>query len=178
MPMPNLISMSVDVLLKLRDDIGEILTRRAAQLRDELSKVGATGRRGELKGRKVPIKYRDRTGNTWAGRGAQPVWLREKLKAGAKLQDLLIIKRPPPRNVAEPNAKPLTIGFLFRNRRYLRSASLGIGGFTSISGLLALIGVASSSAIRFQPPFQDFSKNRAWEPDERLALANHPSRDY
>ena len=62
---------------------------------------------------------------------------------------MLFIKRPPPRNVAEPNAKPLTIGFLFRNRRYLRSVSLGIGGFTSISGLLALIGVASSSAIRF-----------------------------
>ena len=149
MPMPNLSSMSVDALLKLRDDIGEVLTRRAAQLRDELSKLGGTDRRSGLKGRKVPIKYRDRTGNTWAGRGAQPVWLREKLKAGAKLQDLLFIKRPPPRNVAEPNAKPLTIGFLFRNRRYLRSASLGIGGFTSISGLLALIGVASSSAIRF-----------------------------
>ena len=28
-----------------------------------------------MKGRKVPIKYRDKEGNTWAGRGAQPVWL-------------------------------------------------------------------------------------------------------
>ena len=40
MPMPNLSSMSVDALLKLRDDIEEALTRRAAQLRDELSKLG------------------------------------------------------------------------------------------------------------------------------------------
>jgi hypothetical protein len=69
MPMPNLSSMSVDALLKLRDDIGEVLTRRAAQLRDELSKLGGTDRRSGPKGRKVPIKYRDRTGNTWAGRG-------------------------------------------------------------------------------------------------------------
>src|SRR6516164_1449049 len=92
MPMPNLSSMSVDALLKLRDDIGEVLTRRAAQLRDELSKLGGTDQRSGLKGRKVPIKYRDRTGNTWAGRGAQPVWLREKLKAGAKLQDFAVHK--------------------------------------------------------------------------------------
>jgi len=35
----------------------------------------------------VPVKYRDKEGNTGAGRGAQPVWLREKLKAGAELED-------------------------------------------------------------------------------------------
>jgi hypothetical protein len=40
----------------------------------------------------VPVKYRDKEGNTWAGRGAQPVWLREKLKAGAKLEDFAIQK--------------------------------------------------------------------------------------
>ena len=97
MPKPNLSSMSVDALLKLRDDIGEVLTRRAAQLRDELSKLGGTDRRSGLKGRKVPIKYRDRSGNTWAGRGAQPVWLREKLKAGAKLQDFAVHKTASPK---------------------------------------------------------------------------------
>src|SRR5262249_17016819 len=36
----------------------------------------------------------DRSGNTWAGRGAQPVWLREKLKAGAKLEDFAVHKTP------------------------------------------------------------------------------------
>jgi hypothetical protein len=40
----------------------------------------------------VPVKYRDKQGNTWAGRGAQPVWLREKLKAGAKLEDFAVQK--------------------------------------------------------------------------------------
>jgi DNA-binding protein H-NS len=96
MPMSNPSSMSVDALLKLRDDIGEVLTRRAVQLRDELSKLGhQIGFKGKirgssLKGRKAPVKYRDKSGNTWAGRGAQPVWLREKLKAGAKLGDFAI----------------------------------------------------------------------------------------
>jgi len=100
MPKPNLSSASVDALLKLRDEIEGVLTRRAAQLRDELSKLGhQIGSKGKvrgssLKGWKVPVKFRDRSGNTWAGRGAQPVWLREKLKAGAKLEDFAVHKSP------------------------------------------------------------------------------------
>jgi DNA-binding protein H-NS len=89
----NLGSMSVEALLKLRDDVGKVLSQKATQLEEQLSKLAAevaSGRRGRgsaMKGRKVPVKYRDKEGNTWAGRGAQPVWLREKLKAGAKLED-------------------------------------------------------------------------------------------
>ena len=100
MPKPNLNSASVDVLLKLRDEIEEVLTHRAALLREELSKlgrqIGSKGKVGgsSLKGRKVAVKYRDRSGNTWAGRGAQPRWLREKLKAGAKLEDFAVHKTP------------------------------------------------------------------------------------
>ena len=92
----NLASMSVEALLKLRDHIGEALGRRAAQLKDQLSMLdGAAGyrKRGprkSLRGRKVAVKYRDKSGNTWAGRGAQPVWLREQLKAGAKLEDFAV----------------------------------------------------------------------------------------
>jgi DNA-binding protein H-NS len=97
MPKPSLASLSVDALLKLRDDIEQVLTQRAAQLRDELSKLsGAKEKVGgsRLRGRKIPIKYRDRSGNTWAGRGAQPRWLREKLKAaGAKLEDFAVVKK-------------------------------------------------------------------------------------
>jgi len=87
--------MSINALLKLRDDIEQVLTQRAAQLRDELSKLsGAKGKVGgsRLRGRKIPIKYRDRSGNTWAGRGAQPRWLREKLQGGAKLADFAVNK--------------------------------------------------------------------------------------
>ena len=35
-------------------------------------------------------KYRDSEGNTWTGRGFKPVWLRNRLAAGAKLEDFLI----------------------------------------------------------------------------------------
>jgi DNA-binding protein H-NS len=91
----NLGSLSVEALLKLRDDIGKVLSQKAVQLEAQLSKLGGEvggRRRSGLKGRKVPIKYRDKAGNTWAGRGAQPVWLREKLKAGAKLEDFAVQK--------------------------------------------------------------------------------------
>jgi DNA-binding protein H-NS len=92
--------MSVEALLKLRDDIGNVLSRRAEELKNQLSKLGETaphmrGARGSsMKGRKVAVKYRDNSGNTWAGRGAQPVWLREKLKAGAKLEDFAVAEQP------------------------------------------------------------------------------------
>jgi DNA-binding protein H-NS len=98
MPKPNLSSASIDTLLRLRDEIADVLAHRAALLREELSKLGhQIGSKGKvrgssLKGRKVPVKFRDRSGNTWAGRGAQPTWLREKLKAGAKLEDFTVHK--------------------------------------------------------------------------------------
>ena len=94
----NLASMSVDALLKLREDIGNVLSRKADQLKDQLSRlgheIGSRKRigRSSLNGRKVAIKYRDKSGNTWAGRGAQPIWLREKLKAGAKHEDFAVQK--------------------------------------------------------------------------------------
>src|SRR5215813_11619431 len=104
-------SMSVEALLKLRDDIGKVLSQKAVQLEEQLSKLGGEvggGRRGRgstMKGRKVPIKYRDKQGNTWAGRGAQPVWLREKLKAGAKLEDFAVHKTAASRKAAPRKAK-------------------------------------------------------------------------
>jgi len=98
MPMPNLSSVSIDGLLKLRDEVEKALSRRAKELQDQLSRLGRApafrGGGSSLKGRKAPVKYRDRSGNTWAGRGAQPVWLREKLKAGAKLENFAVHKTP------------------------------------------------------------------------------------
>src|SRR2546422_3313573 len=107
----NLGSMSVDSLLTLRDDVEKALRGRAKELQDQLSRLGRdlvskTRVRGSsLKGRKVPIKYRDRSGNTWAGRGAQPVWLREKLKAGAKLEDFAVQKTAASRKVSARKSK-------------------------------------------------------------------------
>jgi DNA-binding protein H-NS len=94
----NLANMSVDALLKLRTDVGTALSRRAKELESELSRLGGEigsrrkTPRSSLKGRKAAVKYRDKSGNTWAGRGAQPIWLRDKLKAGAKLDDFAVNK--------------------------------------------------------------------------------------
>jgi DNA-binding protein H-NS len=108
MPRVNPASMSVDALLKLRQDIENVLSRRARELKDQLSRLGnevgfkRKDRQSALRGRKVAVKYRDRTGNTWAGRGAHPIWLREKLKAGAKLEDFAVQKTVASRK-ASPN---------------------------------------------------------------------------
>jgi DNA-binding protein H-NS len=97
----NLSSMTVDALLKLRDEVGSVLSRRADDLKTELKAIGAdyadVGRiavfgKKSLRGRKVPIKYRDKAGNTWAGRGAQPLWMTEAIKKGAKRDDFLVSK--------------------------------------------------------------------------------------
>jgi DNA-binding protein H-NS len=103
--------MSVEQLLELRDDLGRVLSQKAVQLEKQLSMLGAevsTGRRGRrsaMKGRKVAVKYRDKDGNTWAGRGAQPVWLREKLKGGANLEDFAVEKRAAARKASPRKAK-------------------------------------------------------------------------
>ena len=108
---PSLTSMSVDALLKLREDVGKVLSQKAAQLEEQLSSLGAelgSGQRGRpsgMKGRRVPVKYRDKEGNTWAGRGAQPVWLREKLKAGAKLEDFAVQKTAASRKASSRKTK-------------------------------------------------------------------------
>jgi hypothetical protein len=66
----NVASMSIDALLKLREDIENVLTRRARDLKDQLARlgheIGFKARESSLKGRSVPVKYRDKSGNTWA----------------------------------------------------------------------------------------------------------------
>jgi DNA-binding protein H-NS len=96
----NLASMSVDALLKLKEDVGDMLSRKTSELRKQLQRLegrawaAATGKAPRKphprKGKKVPAKYRDTNGNSWAGRGAQPVWLRDALKGGAKLEDFAV----------------------------------------------------------------------------------------
>jgi DNA-binding protein H-NS len=95
MPKPNLSAMSVNELMKLRQDINKILDRKAHELRSQLSMLGrpAIQRGSRLKGRKVPPKYRSPSGETWAGRGARPRWLVEAMKKGKKVENFLIAKQ-------------------------------------------------------------------------------------
>jgi DNA-binding protein H-NS len=93
----NLGAMSVEQLLQLRDDVGKELNRKSTELRNQLARLGgeiasSRGRGGSLKGKKVPPKYRDSAGNTWAGRGAKPRWLVAAIKEGKKLEDFAVEK--------------------------------------------------------------------------------------
>lgn len=49
-------------------------------------------------------KYRDpeKPENTWAGRGKQPGWLKEKIEAGASLDDFLVDKPTAPTSPDDP----------------------------------------------------------------------------
>ena len=98
MPRIGLASMSVEALLKLRDDVGRVLGQKAGELQKQLAALGEdvdglrrrTGRGSAMKSRKVPAKYRGPAGETWAGRGAMPRWMAAEVKAGKKKEDFLI----------------------------------------------------------------------------------------
>src|SRR3984893_16023348 len=91
--MPSLKGMNVEALLSLRDQVDERLLELRTELEKELAALGTDpAKRKSLKGRKVPPKYRSRSGETWAGRGARPRWLVAAIKGGKKLADFLIAK--------------------------------------------------------------------------------------
>ena len=95
MPKVNLSGMSVEALMDLQKRVDKTLHQRRAELQKQLAALGVTRVRGggsALKGRKVPPKYRSRSGETWAGRGAKPRWLVAAIKRGKKLDDFLIDK--------------------------------------------------------------------------------------
>lgn len=56
----------------------------------ERRKGAAAGRSKSRKGLKVPIKYRDASGNSWSGRGSKPRWLVAALSEGHKLDSFLV----------------------------------------------------------------------------------------
>jgi DNA-binding protein H-NS len=94
--MPSLKGMNVAALLSLRDQVDKRLLELRAELEKQLGAImpkGALRMSSSLKGRKVPPKYRSRSGETWAGRGAKPRWMVEAMKKGKKIDDFLI-KRP------------------------------------------------------------------------------------
>jgi DNA-binding protein H-NS len=87
----SLASMSVEALFKLRDEVAEAISGRAADLRKQLSKLtGDKPTRGgarKRKGRKVAPQFRSKQDPSlvWSGRGALPRWMKEEMK-GTKLK--------------------------------------------------------------------------------------------
>jgi DNA-binding protein H-NS len=99
--MAKLASMSVDALLKMRDEIGDILSRKTDELKRQISALTGTGtsskprtsgngrngrKRKSLKGRKVAAQFRSKKDpkQAWSGRGATPRWMKAEMK-GTKL---------------------------------------------------------------------------------------------
>src|SRR5271163_993015 len=92
-------TMSIDKLMKLKEEIDDTLAAKVSEqrraLEAELSKLGgyqrakksAGGRRGS-----VAPKYRnpENSAETWAGRGLKPRWLTAALKSGGKIEDFAI----------------------------------------------------------------------------------------
>ena len=96
----SLSGMAVEALMELRKRVDQALNQHRAKLQRQLESIAVIGggRRvvrgggSALKGKKVPPKYRSRSGDTWAGRGAKPKWLVAAIKGGKKLDDFLIEK--------------------------------------------------------------------------------------
>jgi DNA-binding protein H-NS len=95
----NLSGMTVEALMDLRTRIDKRLVEQRDEIQKQLDRIdGSGGRRfvrggvSPLRGKKVPPKYRSRSGETWAGRGAKPRWLVAAIKGGKKLDDFLIDK--------------------------------------------------------------------------------------
>jgi DNA-binding protein H-NS len=104
----SLATMSLDALLKLRDDVADTLSGQVEAIQEQLARFTGSDYSGtkvgngrtkspkakvsKLKGRKAAVKYRDKEGNKWSGRGAEPRWMTAAIKGGAKRDDFLVGK--------------------------------------------------------------------------------------
>ena len=100
----NLSRMDVQALIDLRNQVEDALFSQRSTLERQLEALGSSvvsfggkvarggGRGSALKGKKVAPKYRGPDGETWAGRGATPRWLKAAIKDGKKLDSFLIDK--------------------------------------------------------------------------------------
>jgi DNA-binding protein H-NS len=95
-----LAGMDFESLVELRREVEQRLQEHRRTLESQLASMGGaiaslaggSGRRASMKGKKVPPKYRGTDGETWAGRGATPRWLKAALKEGKKIEDFLVDK--------------------------------------------------------------------------------------
>ena len=97
----NLSRMDVQALIDLRKQVEDTLVSQRTTLERQLAALGGSiasiggkvARESALKGKKVAPKYRSPDGETWAGRGATPRWLKAATKGtGKKIEDFLIDK--------------------------------------------------------------------------------------
>ena len=101
----NLTNMDVNALLALRADVDRMLAERGRDLQRQLALLGGAPRKkpgrpaggaaraSNLRGMKIAPKYRGPSGETWAGRGATPRWLKALLDEGHSIEEFAIGKK-------------------------------------------------------------------------------------
>jgi DNA-binding protein H-NS len=98
----NLANMSPETLLTLRQQVDAELARAREKIEKDLRLLGMKDlravveppkHRGVPKGYKAKPKYRGPQGETWAGRGAVPRWMRAAMKATGKKREAFLIKK-------------------------------------------------------------------------------------
>jgi DNA-binding protein H-NS len=89
-------SMSTDELWQLYEQVSSNLFKRIqaekAELEERLRKLGAVSTQSRRPYPPVHPKYKNpnNPAEVWSGRGRQPRWVREQLKTGKSLDQLLI----------------------------------------------------------------------------------------
>ena len=85
-------SMSLDELWGLHEQVTAILALKLEDRQHSIQKISIARPRRPYP--KVLPKYQNpkNPAETWAGRGRQPHWVREQLKAGKKLEHFLIAR--------------------------------------------------------------------------------------
>jgi DNA-binding protein H-NS len=96
-------SMSIEALFKLRDEVTEAISSRAAELRKQLEQLTGIKPRGRKpepkgkngrKGRRVAPQFRSKKDpkQVWSGRGATPRWMRAEMKGNKLTKESFRIK--------------------------------------------------------------------------------------
>lgn len=76
-----------DAILQVR----ALMADHGLTVAEVASVKAATKKAAPSKGSRVAAKYRDpATGDSWTGRGLQPVWLRKAIEGGRKLEDFAV----------------------------------------------------------------------------------------
>lgn len=107
--MKNLERMSFDELCRFRERLLDLIDQKVKLARRHLERQieqldvlvnggrrtpgRISGRPHALLGRRIAPRYRGPNGETWAGRGMMPVWLREQIKRGRKVEQFAISNR-------------------------------------------------------------------------------------
>jgi DNA-binding protein H-NS len=78
------IKLAIDAYGLTAADLGLAVSPKVAKAQTQ----GSAGK--ALKKGKLPVKFRDQSGNTWTGRGSQPRWLKGALAEGRNLDEFRV----------------------------------------------------------------------------------------